>query len=110
MKEEVEFKWIVNLLNSPFVKGVFNNNGGCKKDFERYAGASENNSKFSTWFNQMNDCNAIQYSGFKKSSHGRNIESYVIIFKELNEILIGNSLYRPLMKIMDKKYLLRVAK
>ena len=109
MKPETELKWIVNLLNSPYVKGLFKSKGGCKKEIERVCGSSENNREFYKWFNYLLENGAIEEFG-KTDSHSKPVTAYVIIYKKMDKILIKNPLYDKITNVMDKKFLLRASK
>jgi len=106
MKSEIEFKWIVNLLNCPFIKKTFKTIGGCKKDFERVSGSGENNMEFRRWFDLLIEQGAIEEFGFC-DSRGKRVMNYVIIYKKLEKILSKNEIYPSVIKVMDKKYVFR---
>lgn len=103
MKSETEFRWIVNLLNSPYVKGFWGSRSGCKRDFERISGSGEKNKYFRKWFNFLLECGAIEHYG-DTNTHGKFVPGYVVIYKKLYKILIKNKLYISVAKIINEKY------
>ena len=103
MKEEIEFKWIINLMASKHVKGFFTVYPICKKDFERVAGAGENNKAFSKWFYFMVNTGSIEYYDNEKSRGfitDRYLVNKKIIYKRLQKL----NIYKPLKKVMDRIY------
>jgi len=104
MKSEIEFKWIVNLLNSKYLKGGFIRKqiGGCKRDFEVEAGASENDKEFRKWINLLIEEGILEF--FKKKSVGTSkmVDTYVIKYNELESLLHNNPLCKPAKKVFDK--------
>jgi len=90
MKKEVEWKWIVNLLSSDYVKSSFGNNkSGCKRDFEKIAGASENNKEFHFWLEFLIENGYLQEAGMINTH-----KTYVIIKKRLIELARNHDLYK----------------
>ena len=105
MKSETEYKWIVNLLNSPYIKGLWGNKGGCKKDFERISGSSENNKEFKKWFDYLLEDGAIEMFGnINTNIYGKSVSVYIIIYKKLIRILRKNDFYQPVKQVMYKEY------
>lgn len=103
MKSEIEFKWLVNLLTSPYVKKIIKCQGGCKKDFERVSGSSENNKEFHKWFEYLISIGAIEfYQDIKTRS--KTVPTYVVNYKKLSKILFMNKMYPLVEKIAYKKY------
>jgi len=103
VRSETEFKWIVNLLNSSYVKGWFKSTGGCEKDFERISGSGENNNQFAKWFAYLLEVGAIEPYGIVKT-HKNSVQAFIIIYKKLIKVLSNNDLYNPTKKIMYKEY------
>lgn len=111
MKEEILFKWIVNLLSSHLVKGVIIKRPGCKKDFERIAGASENSNLFSEWFYDCVKDGSIEYYGEQKINKSKTVKSYLINRKKMDRKLCELQIYEPLMSYLQAhKYVLRTEK
>lgn len=105
MKPETEFKWLVNLLNSSYIKGYFKTNSGCKKDFERASGSSENNNEFKKWFDFLLEHGAIEsYGNVSTNIYGKSVPTYVIVYKKLIKILRKNKFYQPIKKVMYDEY------
>ncbi len=104
MKPEIEFKWMVNLLNSEFLKGgIFRKQiSGCKNDFEVVAGASQSNKEFRKFLNELIKEDCLEFFE-KKKVIGGNVDTYVIIGKLLEKRLMSNSLYSPTRKLFEKK-------
>ena len=105
MKPETELKWVINLLNSHYLKGGYFNKqkSGCKKDFEEVAGASLNSRKFGIWIDYLIKIGALEFHEIRENNMSRPINTYIIIYNKLNELLIQNSLYEPMMKYVQKK-------
>jgi len=83
MKQEKEVLWIVNLLKSKkFTKKLLGKTiGGCIKDFERFAGASENNTEFRKWFYLMVEEGIFEF--FEKSVKRHiPVDTYIINIKK----------------------------
>lgn len=99
MKNEKEFEWIVKLLNSRFIKcGIFKRQmGGCKKDFEREVGASENCKALSDWLDELIINQTLEF--FEKQDR---IDYYVINKKRLLKRLEENSLYPLIERIVNE--------
>jgi len=113
MKPEKEFEWIVKLLNSRYLKGgiLKFNGGGCKSDFEREVGASENNKEFRKWLEMLIEKGILEF--FEKrevGSFGKAVDTYVVVYPKLEELLIANRLYTPTRKIFEKKSIFGLAK
>jgi len=104
MKPEIEFKWIVNLLNSQFLKGGFfrRQSSGCKSEFERIAEAPLNNKEFRKWLNYMIKENVFEFFERKKVIGG-NVDTFVINGGKLEKKLRENQIYDPTRKIFEKK-------
>lgn len=104
MKSEIEFKWIVNLLDSNYLKGGFFNKqiGGCKADFELVAGASQSNKNFRKWINVLIEDKTFEFFE-KKKVVGGEVDTYVICYPLLENKLMQNPLYSSTRKIFAKK-------
>lgn len=105
MKQEIEYKWIVNLLNSDYLKGGFfkPSLGGCKKDFEKVAQAPENSKEFLKFFKELIEIGTIESCGKKSVGRSSNfVDHYLIIYVKLEKRLRSNVLYFPSKKIFDK--------
>jgi hypothetical protein len=92
MKEITKFYWIVNLLDSKFVKTLFNYKLGTKRDFEIIAQAPENFKPFRVWFDEM-----IINEVFIKIN-----DSYYIDGRKLENELTKCYLYPKLKRFFDK--------
>ena len=103
MESETEFRWIVNLLNSSYIKGYFKSESGCKRDFERTSGSGENNKYFRKWFDSLLECGVIEFHSNLKS-RCKAVPTYVIVYKKLIKILRKNEFYDPTKRIMYKEY------
>lgn len=98
MRSEIEFKWIVNLLNSQFLKGgVFGERiGGCLKDFEIVAGASQNAINFNKWAKELIGNGTFEFvREIKNPRGGKSKITYAIIFPKLESKLFKNPLHNP---------------
>ena len=65
MKEEVELKYLSILYNSnDYVKKLLGKSvGGCKSDFSRMCGISENDYKFRQWLKKLIELNILEKMG-----------------------------------------------
>lgn len=97
MKTEIEFKWIVNLLNSEFLAGGFfrKQKSGCKSDFEKVAQAPLNSKEFSGWFDDM----IVKKVFFCDADEQR----FLINASLLEQELKNNPLYSSTRRIFQKK-------
>lgn len=90
MKPEKEVFWIVNLLKSKFVRKLLGEFiVGCRYEFERVAGASENNKSFKEWMDILIEEGCFEPFG-KRKFVGGTIDTYVIdknkLIKRLRKI------------------------
>ena len=102
MKEEIEWKWLVNLLT----EGTAHMNGflrkvkpACVKDFERLAGASENNKYFKEWFNTMAKKGVFEFYELRN----KYVKTYIINVKLMNKELTEYDIYKKIRRIFQKK-------
>lgn len=102
MKKEVEFKWIVNLLNSPFAKsGILKKReGGCKIEFERYAQAPSHNKDFRKFFDLLLNDGCIEFFE-RKITRGGSADTFIIHKKKLKSKLREYALWKDTIKIVD---------
>jgi len=100
MKPEKEVLWMVNLLNSKYVKRSFGvSYGGYKSDFEKVAGASENNKYFRAWLNLLIEEKILEpYKDKKTNTFGNDIQTYVINSNKLLAKLRQNWVYKTIGK------------
>ncbi|MBU0958191.1 MAG: hypothetical protein KKF56_05270 [Nanoarchaeota archaeon] len=106
MKPEIEFKWIVNLLNSKFLKGgIFTESvGGCRSDFEKIAKAPENSKEFLKWFKQLIEDGTFELVNNNESTEKKRVNYYVINGGLLEGKLMENELYKPAKGVFYKYY------
>ena len=97
MKEEQEFLWLVNLLKSDFSKL-----GGCKKDFEKCAGASENSKLFKELFEELKNDESIFFVE-NKSTTGKSVDIYMLDKKKLVKKLKQCPLYNSVKGIIVRE-------
>jgi len=104
VKEEIEFKWIVSLMNSPYLKGgiLRKQIGGCKKDFERIACVAENHKIFRQWLDGLIKEGILEFFEYKDEKT-RPVKTYVINGGLLEKKLSKNKLYEPVMKYMHTR-------
>lgn len=110
MKEEVEFKLIVCLLNSRFVKGLFKKPGGCKKDFEKVCSVNEKNYEFRKWLDDLIRHGCLEFVQTIKYRGGK-VDTYLVNKKFMEEKLKLNPIYNPTIRYFENnKFLIRTAK
>jgi len=112
MKKEVEFMWIIKLLNCQYIKGgIFRKQiGGCKADFERVVGIPEKNKEFRKWLNLLIDKEILEFFE-KRKNVGGFIDTFVIVYKKLEKKLMKNPIYDPTIRYMERnKFLFRTVK
>lgn len=107
MKPAKEFEWLLKLRNCKFVRrGLFRKTGlgGCKNEFEKCLGISENNKTFRKWFNCLVLYGAIEV--FEKKNIGgiKEVDTYVINIKKIDKLIEGNHLYSFAYKFFDSKF------
>lgn len=90
MKDEKECEWLVNLLNSELFK-----HSGCKSDFERVAGASENNKDFRRWIDLLIERECVVFSCVKNG-----VDTYVVDRKKLMDFLRKNRFYENMKRFI----------
>lgn len=105
MKPEKEFKFIIRMLNSNYIKdGLFSKpKGGCKKDYEKLVGASESDKEFYEWINELINFGVLESCGIDESSKGKEIEHYIINYNLLVKIAENNKIYKESYKFFDSK-------
>lgn len=109
MKPEKEFKFMVTLLSSDFSKKSLlgkHVKSGCKKDYERYVGIADKDKEFRSWLDDL-ICNGVLVKDGLKQTDGntrRRVQCYSIDFKLMFKKLEKNSLYKPTMTAIQKKY------
>jgi len=91
MKPEKEVFWLVNLLNSKFVKKRIGAcNCGCKSDFEKVAGASINDKIFNKWADYLIEIGIFEFSEIGYNKTNIPVKLYFIngskLIKRLREI------------------------
>jgi len=104
MKNEVEFKWIVSLLNCQYIKGgiLRREIGGCKSDFERVASVSAKNKEFRKWLNFLIEQGILEFFE-KRKAIGGFVDTYVIVYPRLEFLLNENPIYDSTMNYIKKK-------
>lgn len=109
MKPEKEFEWIVKLFNSKFKRGAIRSIGGCKADFEREVGTSENNKEFRVWLDGLIKQGVLEFlKKNKRGNFGKEVNTYVVNFNKLESLLEKNPLYNPAKRCFDRKKLIYI--
>lgn len=106
MKDEQDLKWIILLYNSPYTRNLLNfklGRVGCKKDFERAVGASENNKLFQFWFKRLLAFGVLEKRGIIRKGNRNNVvvNGYVINTSQLVKYAKSNSFYSPAYKFFN---------
>lgn len=104
MKKEVELKWIINILNSLYLKGgLFKKKiGGCKKDFEKCAGASESDKAFRIWLDSLIEEGYFEEFEERIIGRGSPVKTYLVIPERFEELLRDNELYQKTERIAKR--------
>lgn len=95
IKPEKEVVWLFKLAESKhcgnFLKKPIS---ACKKDFQRFLNAPENDKNFIKWIDELIEEGVLIFSEYiKRTNGGRPISSYVVDFKKLIEKLRNNEYY-----------------
>jgi len=100
MKEDREFKWMINLLSSNnFSNNLFYVNGGRFSDFEICANNSARDKYFSKWFKFLLKEKVVNFLEYKENSKGRPFKIYSLDKNKLIKIFEKYELFKKLDKI-----------
>lgn len=103
MKEETEFKWIVNLLNNED-GSLSGSKGGTIKEFEKYAKAPFNSKEFRNWFNLLMKKSIISFFRYEDNPVGIPTKIYTFNAMKLIDYLNNFDLYKKAYKVALKDY------
>jgi len=107
MKEEIEIKWVVNLLNaSNLSNSFFKKGGGSIRDFEIGSGASFNSKEFRSFFNSMSNLEIIKFSYLRENGKGNPIKIYVLNKNKLFKYLKSFEFYTKFKKVIDENVII----
>lgn len=93
MKSEKELLYLLKLRGSTFVKTHITfartQQSACKKDFERFLGATENDKKFHEWINKLIEHKVLIFH----NTGEREVAYYVVNTTALDKLLKQNPEY-----------------
>ena len=96
MKKEIELKWLINLLSSPYKKRLLGKTrSACKSELEGCAKAPLNSKEFHIFLNKLISSGAVEFY-----SQERKIDTFVINEKLIKKELCKNELYISLMNAL----------
>lgn len=114
MKPEKEMVLLFKLYNSPFTKGIFHKQLGCKKDFERYLNAPANDSDFMNWLNGLISEGCLEKGDmmfkYRNGQKGSRAFLYSVNKKKIIKKLEENSLYHIAFKYFEDRSHLGISK
>lgn len=104
MKAEKEFVWLLLLLESPYQRGTFRSNPGCKRDFERVVCAPQKNKEFTLWFQELVDEGCFESVGTVRRRMRTSVvyEGFVVNRRKITKRLSRNT-YFPLAQRVFKR-------
>jgi hypothetical protein len=106
MKEEKEFKWLLKLRESEFIKKSFGNKGGCKRDFEIEFRISENDKEFRRWLDLLIIEEVLEVFEVRKVGYVRKpVNTYIINKNKLDKKLNDNKYYQEVKKIVEEGHI-----
>jgi len=100
MKNEVEYKWLINLDTTSKIQNSFlKKGGGSYKEFEKFAEAPMNSKEFRKFFNQMIELGVISFS-YNKDNGGNPCKIYILNKSNCLKYLRNFEIYKKSRKIV----------
>ena len=102
MKPAKEFEWLLKLRDCKFKRGLIKTIGGCKSEFERCLGISENDKEFRKWFDILVSLGVIEVFERKNMGGIKEVDSFVFNQKEVDKLIEKNNIHPFAKKFYDR--------
>lgn len=112
MKQEKELVCLFTLYGSEYCERFLKKPKlGCKKDFQRLLKASENDSKFFSWFDELLSKGVFKYGGIIQiGNFGKKVKGYYVDPKNIIERIRINPYYDSAYLFFEKRSIIGVSK
>ena len=106
VKEEKEVLWIAKILRSKFCDNRTKLFGGCKTDFEKAVGASENSKDFRSWFDsQVQDGSIVFFEKRTIGNFGNFVDTYIARHDSFIKMWQEREIYKLFLRILEDEHI-----